>query len=183
MIGWLIRRAADAAVWAYFRRIDSDGLEHLPKKGALILASNHINALVDPLVIQFVAPRRLTMTAKASLAKNPYGGFLLWAFGAIRFQRPAESGVRAAAAANRAAIEACRARLARGEALCVFPEGKSHSEPAMLPFKQGAARIALGHDGPVAIVPVGLYYERKERLRSAVGDRFGPPLDPLQEQQ
>lgn len=181
MIGWLIRRAADAAVWAYFRRIDGDGLEHLPAKGALILASNHTNALVDPLVIQFVSPRRLTMTAKASLAGNAYVGFLLWAFDAIRFQRPAESGIRAAAAANRAAIEACRERLARGEALCVFPEGKSHSEPAMLPFKLGVARIALAHEGPVAIVPVGLYYERKERFRSAVAVRFGPPLDPHQQ--
>ena len=73
-------------------------------------------------------------------------------------------------------------RSSEAAAGCIFPEGKSHSEPAMLPFKQGLARIALGYDGPLAIVPVGLYYEQKDQFRSAVSVRFGPPLDPRDHQ-
>lgn len=177
MIGWFIRKALGAAVWTYFRRVDAEGVEHVPPSGAVIVASNHTNALVDPLVIQYVLPRRITLTAKASLADDPYLGFLMRAVGVLRFHRRDETPARSSVEANRRAIQACRDHLARGEALCIFPEGKSHSAPGMLPFKHGVSRIALGLEVPVKVVPVGLYYERKEKFRSAVSVRFGPPIE------
>ena len=76
----------------------------------------------------------------------------------------------------------CRAELAAGGALALFPEGVSHSDPQLRPLKTGAARIALSaeaeHDGKlgVTIVPVGLYYERKTMFRSSVLLAVGEPL-------
>src|SRR5207247_683798 len=65
----------------------------------------------------------------------------------------------------------CRSLLARGGTIALFPEGSSHNEPAPLPLKTGAARIALEAEdehGPLGmrVVPVGLVYEDKERFRS-----------------
>ena len=176
MIRWVLRKLLRATVWAYFRRFEVEGQEHVPATGPVLLVSNHTNALVDPLVIQHVLTRRMTLTAKASLGRNPVLGFFLRSFDVVLFHRPSESEAGTAAAANRAAIEDCQARLARGEMICVFPEGKSHSEPSMLRFKTGAARIARGCSVPPAIVPVGLYYESKETFRSSVCIRFGPAL-------
>ena len=55
------------------------------------------------------------------------------------------------------------------------------TEPALLPLKTGAARIALGATdagiGGVVIVPVGLVYEDRGRWRSDVEIRFGDPIE------
>ena len=67
--------------------------------------------------------------------------------------------------------------------MCIFPEGVSHSDPALRTFHLGPARIALdfvrtdGNPGGLKIVPVGLLYTEKDQFRSAVWLRFGTPLD------
>jgi len=97
-------------------------------------------------------------------------------------------------ARNRLTFEACRALLARGGAIALFPEGVSHDSTRLLPVRTGAARIALGaasvgggdDDGktdegsPAAalrIMPVGLYYTSKTSFRSEALIRFGEPFD------
>ncbi len=166
------------AVAVFFRRIEEDGIENVPPEGPVIFASNHTNSLVDPLVLGYHLRRPVALTAKASLADNPLLRFILWLADAVCFHRMDEAEDRSrAAAANRRAIEECNRRLKRGEALCIFPEGRSHSEPGLMPFKAGAARIALGCDVPCRIVPTGLVYERKERFRSAALVCFGTPID------
>ena len=89
---------------------------------------------------------------------------------------------RCATSRNDDSFARCRAELAAGGALALFPEGVSHSDPQLRPLKTGAARIALSaeaeHDGKlgVTIVPVGLYYERKTMFRSSVLLAVGEPL-------
>jgi hypothetical protein len=63
----------------------------------------------------------------------------------------------------------------------IFPEGKSHSEPALAPLKTGIARIALeardirGIRG-LQIVPLGLSFEDKANPGTAVLAEFGEPI-------
>ena len=45
-LGWRI------SLGTYFRRIDADGVAHVPARGPVLLVPNHANALVDPLIIQ-----------------------------------------------------------------------------------------------------------------------------------
>ena len=97
--------------------------------------------------------------------------------------RAHESGARGGdASRNDASFARCRAELAAGGALALFPEGVSHSDPQLRPLKTGAARIALSaeaeHDGKlgVTLVPVGLYYERKALFRSSVLLVVGEPI-------
>src|SRR5690606_17659973 len=86
-------------------------------------------------------------------------------------------------ARNEETFARCRQLLAAGGRLALFPEGTSHSDPAMRPLRTGAARIVLGaeteHDFSLGlkVVPVGLFYEAKGRFRSRVAVQVGEPVD------
>ena len=71
------------------------------------------------------------------------------------------------------------AALADGDAVCIFPEGISHSQGRLVALRTGAARIVLGAETSgtrVALVAVGLNFDRKTRFRSRVTVAYGPPF-------
>jgi hypothetical protein len=71
------------------------------------------------------------------------------------------------------------AALRAGDAVCIFPEGMSHSQGRLIPLRTGAARIVLGAEGSgtsVALVAVGLNFDRKARFRSRVTVVYGRPF-------
>ena len=88
----------------------------------------------------------------------------------------------AAAGDNEEVFAACHEALAQGAHIALFPEGGVHLEPAMIPLKTGAARIALGAAADnrtpgVTIVPIGLVYDDKGRFRSQAAIHVGHPID------
>jgi len=167
----------------FFRRIEVEGCDHVPAAGPVLFMVNHTNALVDPLFLLTALRRPVTLTAKNVLGKNPLLHFLLKGLGAIMFHRREDVGKGANPRQNVHALRRCREVLNEGGALCIFPEGISHSDPKMRPFHTGAARIALdfvtsdGNSGGLQIIPVGLLYTEKDQFRSAVWLRFGAPID------
>ena len=46
--------------------------DRIPESGPLLIAVNHQNALVDSLIVGWLMPQHITMTAKATLADNPF---------------------------------------------------------------------------------------------------------------
>jgi glycerol-3-phosphate O-acyltransferase / dihydroxyacetone phosphate acyltransferase len=179
--GRTLRAFSRAGLAAFFRRLEVGGREHLPADGPVLLVPNHTNAFVDALVVVAVVPRRVTLTAKSTLFGHPVLRVLLKAVGAIPLHRRQDRSEGADPSANVDALSECRRRLARGDAVCIFPEGVSHSDSRLRPLKTGAARIALDADlegsMPLVIIPVGLHYEAKERFRSALWVRLGAPID------
>jgi 1-acyl-sn-glycerol-3-phosphate acyltransferase len=183
MLYWLLRRMSAVALRLYYRQIEVSGLERLPRTGPLLLAANHPNALVDALVIGLLAPRRVYLTAKATLFTNPVGGWFLRRAGVIPLRRAKDE--RAAASVDRGrneeAFRAILTALARGRAVMIFPEGISHDSPSLAPLRTGLARIALqardeeGITG-LSIVPIGLTFSRKEALRSRILVEVGEPI-------
>ncbi len=99
-------------IWLVIRR-DFKGLEHIPRKGALILASNHLN-LGDPSILTGVMPRRIVWMTKQELFDIPVFGMLYHLFGCIPV-RMFHADLRAL----RRSQEAIRRRLVLG----MFPEG------------------------------------------------------------
>src|SRR4051812_43687010 len=79
MLYALLRSIAGIALRWFYRRIDVEGLERLPRKAPLLLVRNHPNALVDAMLVAWAVPRRVVLTAKATLFENPVlGAFLGW---------------------------------------------------------------------------------------------------------
>ena len=185
----LVRRLAEALVRLYYPGRALEGAERIPAGRPLVFVLNHPNGLLDPLVLRVATGRPARFLAKSTLFSNPLGRLAMDAFGSIPIYRAHESqGARrrsaqlCLASRNDDSFARCRAELAAGGALALFPEGVSHSDPQLRPLKTGAARIALSaeaeHDGKlgVTIVPVGLYYERKTTFRSSVLLAVGEPL-------
>jgi 1-acyl-sn-glycerol-3-phosphate acyltransferase len=167
---------ARAAAFVYYR-IRHAG-EPVPRTGPVLLVANHPNSLLDPMLVVAAARRHVRFLAKAPLFRDPKTAWLVKGAGAIPVYRrtddPAEVG------RNVDAFEAVYAELARGAAVGIFPEGLSHSEPALAPLKTGAARMALGAaaltSAPVHIVPVGLVFRQKDVFRSEALAVTGAPV-------
>jgi 1-acyl-sn-glycerol-3-phosphate acyltransferase len=179
----LYRALARLTLRLFFRQIDVEGRRNIPALGPALFVPNHTNALVDPLVLLISMRRRLTVTAKNVLARNPLLGWLMAALGVVTFHRREDVGKGADPRQNRRSLERCREILSHGGAICLFPEGISHSDPKLRAFHVGAARIAIdfvrldGNPGRLKIVPTGLLYTEKDQFRSAVWLRFEKPID------
>jgi 1-acyl-sn-glycerol-3-phosphate acyltransferase len=182
-------RAARVLLGVFYRRLEVDGLAHVPARGPLLLVANHHNALVDALLILATIPRRIVPIAKAPLFAHPVLGLLLRAVGTIpvaRRQDAPPGGEPPNPARNAAMFDRARAALAGGVAVLIFPEGVSQPEPVLMPLRTGAARLLLGFaaDPPAGaeaalpvLLPIGLVYEDPATFRGGEARvRVGPPI-------
>ena len=166
----LVRSLARAAVWLFYR-VDRAG--HPPPDGAAILLPNHANALLDPALVWATAGRDVRFLAKSTLFDGVLKPLVAGA-GAIPVYRRHDQGVDVSK--NSETFAAVEAALADGDAICLFPEGISHSSGRLEPLRTGAARMALSAERAgtaVALVPVGLNFERKTSFRSRVTVAYG----------
>ena len=149
-----------------FYRVDGGGAP--PASGAVLLLPNHANALLDPAIIWATAHRDVRFLAKSTLFEGPLRP-LVARSGAIPVYRKLDQGVDVTK--NTETFAAVDAALAEGDAVCIFPEGISHSKGRLVPLRTGAARMALSAERAgtrVVLVPVGLNFERKTAFRSRV---------------
>ncbi len=177
-------RVAGLLAAAFFRRVEVVGAARIPPGRPLLLVGNHVNSLIDPLLLLAALPVTPRFLAKSTLWKNHLLRPLLVLAGAVPVYRRQDEGVDPAK--NLATFARCHELLARGGAIALFPEGTSHSEPGLVPLRTGAARIVLEAEerfGPLGtrIVPVGLVFDDKQRFRSRVLVEVGEPVDPAPE--
>ncbi len=159
-----------------FYRVERAG--HDLPEGPLLLVANHPNALIDPALVQATAGRLVRFLAKSTLFAGHPLSPLIRRSGAIPVYRRIDPGVDTSR--NVQTFAAVTTALARGEAICLFPEGISHAHGRLEPLRTGAARMVLetGSRGTrVTIVPIGLNFERFSRFRSRVQAVFGRPFD------
>ncbi len=90
----------------------------------------------------------MVLTAKATLLENPITRLLIRMVGVVPLRRasdavsPGSNGV-VDSTQNAEAFATVVDVLDSGGVVLLFPEGKSHSDPALAPLKTGLARMAL----------------------------------------
>jgi glycerol-3-phosphate O-acyltransferase/dihydroxyacetone phosphate acyltransferase len=177
----LVRGVIRLLLWLFYRRVDVVGADRVPTRGSLIIAANHHNSIVDPMLIMGTFPRRITALANAPLFHHPVIGPFLHAVGALPVHRRAEAGDDPRK--NEAMFATAFARLRAGGAILIFPEGRTQPVPKLLPLRTGAARLLLGAEADggrhgVTLLPVGLVFEKPGTFRAASAlVAIGAPVD------
>lgn len=174
MLRWVIRRW----VRLYYPALEVSNGERIPRDGPVLLAANHPNSLLDPVVVGISAKRPVRFLAKAPLFDVPVLGRLMKALGMVPAYRGCDDPKQVRR--NVESLEAGANILAANEVLGIFPEGKTHDEPGVEQVRSGAARIAMQAavaGTNVKIVPLAINYEDKTRFRSSVWVRVGEPVD------
>jgi 1-acyl-sn-glycerol-3-phosphate acyltransferase len=148
MIYVLLRWVSGIALHWFYDDISIVGAEKIPVGGPLLIAANHQNALVDSLIVGWLVPRRIAMTAKATLTDNPLTAILFQTLHVVPLRRVSDevskqNGFPLDRSRNAQAFEEIFKLLERNGALLIFPEGKSHNEAGLEPLKTGLARVAL----------------------------------------
>ena len=117
--------------------------------GRTVVVSNH-QSNADPFLISRL-PWEMKWLGKASLFRAPIVGWSMWLAGDI----PIERGEKDSASA---AMARCKGWLDRGVPVMIFPEGTRSLDGAMLPFKDGAFRLAL--EAGAAVLPIAIHGTR-----------------------
>jgi 1-acyl-sn-glycerol-3-phosphate acyltransferase len=121
------------------------GRDKLPWRGPAVLVANHLSML-DILVLYGLF-RPFKWVAKAELFKLPFVGWNMVINDYVPIWRGDRESVRRM-------MERCRAHLARGTPILLFPEGTRSRDGHLQPFKDGAFRLAL--DAGVPVIPIAI---------------------------
>jgi len=149
---------------------DIQGRENVPRRGALIVASNHLSN-GDPPVLTVAVPRRIAWMTKAEWFETPIIGQLLRLGGMIPVRR---------FEADLQALRRAQHVLRDGGVLAMFPEGTRGGDKGLRAGEPGTALIALRTDTP--IVPIAIWGTEHVKLprdlfrRTRVHIRFGKPF-------
>jgi glycerol-3-phosphate dehydrogenase (NAD(P)+) len=127
----------------YFR-MQRIGLEHVPRRGPVIIASNH-RSFLDPFVIACMARRPMYYVAKEEIFYGRVISWLLTSLGAFPVRR---------GASDADTIITAKAILARGDIVLIFPEGTRTRPGALGTPHRGVGRLAL--ETGVPVVPVAV---------------------------
>ena len=171
----------------FYRDIRVTGRNRIPASAPLLIAVNHQNALVDSLIVAWVVPRRIAMTAKATLVDNPLIALVFRVLGVVPLRRVSDearksNGSPADPSRNTGAFREILNLLGQRGAVLIFPEGKSHNEAGLEPLKTGLARLALQARDErsirgVTILPLGLVFEDKGVPGTIAGVHVGEPIE------
>ena len=144
LIYGFVRVTFQAFFLIYFR-FQRIGLEYIPRRGPVIIASNH-RSFLDPFVIACMARRPMYYVAKKELfLYNRVLAWLLASLGAF----PVDRG-----AGDSDFIDTAKAILARGDIVLIFPEGTRTRPGSLGRPRRGVGRLAL--ETGVPVVPVAV---------------------------
>lgn len=137
--------------------------------GRTVVVSNHASQ-ADPFLISFL-PWEMKWLSKEVLFRIPVVGWMMWLAGDIPVKRGSTSSAGDA-------MRRCKDWLDRGVPVMIFPEGTRSLDGNLLPFKDGAFRLAadtgaqllpIAVDGTHDALPKHSWHFGKAHARVAVG--------------
>jgi 1-acyl-sn-glycerol-3-phosphate acyltransferase len=150
----------------------ADGIENVPRKGALIICPNHSGTLDPPMVPAFTPRADTWNMAKSEYFVKPITRWLFARYHAFPVVRHS---------ADRAALKRSFDLLKEGSALIMYPEGTrvesgvlAQPEPGagFIAQKTGCPVLPVGLTGTRECLPKGARWPRRVRVRITFGKPF-----------
>ena len=180
----LLRPIVDWCTKRSYRKLEVRGEENLPADGAILLAPNHCNTLMDALVMLQAHKGPTVFGARADMFKRPLIARIMFFLRILPMVRQRD-GLRNVLK-NHESFDTIVETLEHGVRFCMYPEGRHRAVRSLLPLGKGIIRAAVaannrfGSERPVYIVPVGIEYGDYFRYRSTCLITFGRPINVTQ---
>jgi 1-acyl-sn-glycerol-3-phosphate acyltransferase len=139
----------DCVFWSSFTfftfgfSLRREGWKNVPKKGPLLLLSNH-QSMFDPVLVGLSSRRYLSYLARKNLFEQPVLAPLIRSLNAIPIDRNM----------GKDGIQAVLDALGHGQAVLMFPEGERTHDGSVEPLKPGVSLLIKRVSCP--IIPVGI---------------------------
>ncbi len=168
---WATFAAHVIGVYAsYFNRFRIIGSENLPKKGGVLIASNHISGyetvLIPWAILKHHPMQMVWAPAKEELFRNPFISFLFRSWGAFPVKRGRD--VRAGKILN---------DLLEHEKVMLFPEGTRNRDGKLSKGNRGVGKLI--YDTRPTVIPTALTGLNRWRFPGFTQEgsvQFAPPL-------
>ena len=144
--GRTFRLVAATTVWLNpLWKFSTDGLRIRDPRRPYVAVSNH-ESYADVFLISHL-PWEMKWLGKEQLFKIPFLGWMMWLSGDIPVKRGRKDSIMTAMAV-------CGGKLKQRVSVMIFPEGTRSPDGALLPFKDGAFRLAIENNAPILPIVV-----------------------------
>src|SRR3954462_8110520 len=165
MTYWVLK-AVLTPLLRFFYRVRVEGAEHVPKNGAVILASNHLS-FSDSIFLPLILRRRVTFVAKAEYFEDPKTAWFFRAVGQIPVKR-------GGGPASARALDSAKEVLEKGGIFGIYPEGPRSPDGRLYKGHTGVSRLALDTGAPV--IAVAMIGTREAQPIGQVKPNFFMPI-------
>jgi 1-acyl-sn-glycerol-3-phosphate acyltransferase len=179
---WVIGAPLVRTILAMFFRMRIEGIEHVPRRGAVILAPNHVSVVDGPAQSAITGTHRWRATRNL-IAAEVFAGAVGWILRQAR-QIPIRRGT-----GDTGALDVAVTALRGGSCVGLFPEGRVGDDPdaGLQRIRSGLTRVAIPDRVPV--IPVGIWgtqvswphggFDRQAALRRPTAAFvYGEPIVP-----
>ena len=164
-----------------YRKVEVRGKENIPQDGAIMIAPNHCNTLMDALVILRAFDDQTVFGARADIFNKPLIARIMYFLRILPMVRQRD-GLRNVLK-NHETQETIVETLEHGVRFCMYPEGRHRPAHSLQTLGKGTFRAVLaanakfGDKMPVYIIPTGIEYGDYFRFRSTSLITFGKPIN------
>ncbi|WP_040279864.1 lysophospholipid acyltransferase family protein [Psychroserpens damuponensis] len=178
---WLfsVRAYLRLALFFYFKKIEIQHINRVPKNEAVIFLGNHQNALLDALLIATKNGRFSYFLTRASVFNKPLVSKILQSLQMLPVYRIRDGWGNLNK--NNAVFSKTSKLLSERNAVVIFPEGSHHLNRTVRPLSKGFTRIIFETlerypKTEIKLIPVGLNFKHAEKFSDTALIHFGKPI-------
>jgi 1-acyl-sn-glycerol-3-phosphate acyltransferase len=142
LLRWVLLFFFRQVVRVYFRKVE---VQNAPARSVerRLFGANHVNGIIDPMLVMTATWCRIAPLAKAPLWKIPGLNLLLRAAEAVPVVRRQDEPGKGEGS-NKELFRSVARHLESGANVLIFPEGISRNEPHVVRLKTGAGPMLVG---------------------------------------